>query len=54
MIDAAIAGEAAVYGAHSEKDLINAVDLWVEKFDPEAVVRSSAMPRRSLREEFDD
>ncbi|KAA0114358.1 HNH endonuclease signature motif containing protein [Mycolicibacterium sp. P9-22] len=53
LIDAAIAGEAAVYGAHSEKDLINAVDLWVEKFDPEAVVRSKRNTK-DLYVEFDD
>ncbi len=49
LIDAAIAGEAGAYGAHSEKDLINAVDLWVEKFDPEAVVRSTAQRQGPLR-----
>jgi hypothetical protein len=53
LIDAAISGEAAVYGAHSEKDLINAVDLWVEKFDPEAVVRSRRAAK-DLYVEFDD
>ncbi len=53
LIDAAIAGEAGVYGAHSEKDLINAVDLWVEKFDPEAVVRSKRNAK-DLYVEFDD
>jgi hypothetical protein len=53
LIDAAIAGEAGAYGAHSEKDLINAVDLWVEKFDPEAVVRSRRAAK-DLYVEFDD
>jgi hypothetical protein len=53
LIDAAIAGEAGAYGAHSEKDLINAVDLWVEKFDPEAVVRSKRNAK-DLYVEFDD
>ncbi len=53
LIDTAIAGEAGAYGAHSEKDLINAVDLWVEKFDPEAVVRSKRNAK-DLYVEFDD
>jgi hypothetical protein len=53
LIDAAISGEAAVYGAHSEKQLIGAVDLWVEKFDPEAVVRSKRNAK-DLYVEFDD
>jgi hypothetical protein len=53
LIDAAISGEAAAYGAHSEKQLINAVDLWVEKFDPEAVVRSKRAAK-DLYVEFDD
>ncbi len=53
LIDAAIAGEAAAYGAHSEKQLIGAVDLWVEKFDPEAVVRSKRNAK-DLYVEFDD
>ncbi|KAA0113111.1 HNH endonuclease signature motif containing protein [Mycolicibacterium sp. P9-22] len=53
LIDAAVAGEAGVYGAHSEKDLINAVDLWVEKFDPEAVMRSKRAAK-DLYVEFDD
>ncbi|KAA0117402.1 HNH endonuclease [Mycolicibacterium sp. P9-22] len=53
LIDAAIAGEATQYGAHAEKQLINAVDLWVEKFDPEAVVRSKRAAK-DLYVEFDD
>ncbi|WNG84510.1 DUF222 domain-containing protein [Mycobacterium sp. ITM-2016-00316] len=53
LIDAAIAGEAGEYGAHSEKQLIGAVDLWVEKFDPEAVVRSRRAAK-DLYVEFDD
>ncbi|KAA0113305.1 HNH endonuclease signature motif containing protein [Mycolicibacterium sp. P9-22] len=53
LIDTAIAGEAGEYGAHSEKQLIGAVDLWVEKFDPEAVVRSKRNAK-DLYVEFDD
>ena len=53
LIDTAIAGEAAAYGAHSEKQLIGAVDLWVEKFDPDAVVRSKRAAK-DLYVEFDD
>ena len=53
LIDAAIAGEAGEYGAHSEKQLIGAVDLWVEKFDPDAVVRSKRNAK-DLYVEFDD
>ena len=53
LIDAAIAGEAGEYGAHSEKQLIGAVDVWVEKFDPDAVVRSKRNAR-DLYVEFGD
>ena len=53
LIDAAISGEAGEYGAHSEKQLIGAVDLWVEKFDPDAVVRSKRAAK-DLYVEFDD
>ncbi len=53
LIDTAISGEAGEYGAHSEKQLIGAVDLWVEKFDPEAVVRSKRAAK-DLYVEFDD
>src|SRR3546814_20597652 len=53
LIDTAIAGEAGEYGAHSEKQLIGAVDLWVEKFDPDAVVRSKRAAKH-LYVEFDD
>ncbi|MCF6391768.1 13E12 repeat family protein, partial [Mycobacterium sp. MBM] len=53
LIDAAIAAEAGAYGAHSEKALIGAVDLWVEKFDPDAVVRSRRAAK-DLYVEFDD
>ena len=53
LIDAAISGEAGEYGAHSEKQLIGAVDLWVEKFDPDAVVRSTRAAK-DLYVEFDD
>ncbi|KAA0120934.1 HNH endonuclease [Mycolicibacterium sp. P9-22] len=53
LIDAAISGEAGVYGAHSEKQLVGAVDLWVEKFDPEAVIRSTRNAK-DLYVEFDD
>ncbi|MBX9918807.1 HNH endonuclease signature motif containing protein [Mycolicibacterium frederiksbergense] len=53
LIDTAISGEAGEYGAHSEKQLIGAVDLWVEKFDPDAVVRSKRNAK-DLYVEFDD
>ncbi|MCV7048173.1 DUF222 domain-containing protein [Mycobacterium frederiksbergense] len=53
LIDAAISAEAGEYGAHSEKQLIAAVDLWVEKFDPDAVVRSTRAAK-DLYVEFDD
>ncbi|WP_234904193.1 DUF222 domain-containing protein [Mycolicibacterium frederiksbergense] len=53
LIDAAISGEAGEYGPHSEKQLIGAVDLWVEKFDPDAVVRSRRAAK-DLYVEFDD
>ncbi|MGB5150321.1 MAG: DUF222 domain-containing protein, partial [Mycobacterium sp.] len=36
LIDAAIAGDATDYGTHSEKALLDAVDFWIEKFDPDA------------------
>ncbi len=53
LIDAAIAAEATEYGALSEAALIRAVDLWVEKFDPIAVIRSKAAAK-DLYVEFDD
>ncbi len=53
LIDAAIAAEATHYGALSEAALIRAVDLWVEKFDPIAVIRSKAAAK-DLYVEFDD
>ncbi|MCX2711401.1 DUF222 domain-containing protein [Mycolicibacterium sp. J2] len=53
LIDAAIAGEAAGYGARSETGLITAVDVWVEKFDPAAVLRS-AVAAKDTYVEFDD
>ncbi len=53
LIDTAIAAEAGEYGAHSEKALIGAVDLWVEKFDPDAVVRSRRAAK-DLYVEFGD
>ncbi|KUM10408.1 hypothetical protein AVZ31_01710 [Mycolicibacterium neoaurum] len=40
LIDAGIAGTAHQYGALSENALIRAVDYWVHKFDPIAVIRS--------------
>ena len=53
LVDAAIAGVAADYGTRSDDGLIAAVDLWVEKFDPAAVIRSrSAAKDRYV--EFDD
>ncbi|CDQ47114.1 HNH endonuclease signature motif containing protein [Mycolicibacterium neoaurum] len=42
LIDAGIAGTAHEYGALSEAALIRAVDFWVHKFDPIAVIRSKA------------
>ncbi|CDQ43106.1 HNH endonuclease [Mycolicibacterium neoaurum] len=42
LIDAGIAGTAHEYGALSETALIRAVDFWVRKFDPIAVIRSKA------------
>ncbi|MGB5151201.1 MAG: DUF222 domain-containing protein, partial [Mycobacterium sp.] len=53
LIDAAIAGDATDYGTHSEKALLNAVDFWVEKFDPAAVIRSKAAAK-DLYVDFDD
>ncbi|MGK2870017.1 MAG: DUF222 domain-containing protein [Mycobacterium sp.] len=53
LIDAAIGGEATHYGTRSEKSLIDAVDFWVEKFDPAAVVRSRRAAK-DLYVEFDD
>ncbi|MDO3400403.1 DUF222 domain-containing protein [Mycolicibacterium neoaurum] len=45
LIDAGIAGTAHQYGALSEAALIRAVDFWVHKFDPVAVIRSKAAAR---------
>ncbi|MGW0162943.1 DUF222 domain-containing protein [Mycobacterium sp. NPDC003323] len=42
LIDAAIASSAPEYGALSENGLIKAVDCWVHKFDPCAVIRTKA------------
>ncbi|MDO3399952.1 DUF222 domain-containing protein [Mycolicibacterium neoaurum] len=42
LIDAGIAGTAHQYGTLSETALIRAVDYWVHKFDPIAVIRSKA------------
>ncbi|MGU3499550.1 DUF222 domain-containing protein, partial [Mycobacterium sp. C31M] len=53
LIDAAIAREAANYGTKSEKGLVDAVDLWVEKFDPDAVIRSDPTAKDCYIE-FDD
>jgi hypothetical protein len=53
LIDAAIAGEAAGYGSRSETGLVAAVDVWVEKFDPAAVLRS-AVAAKDTYVEFDD
>ncbi|MEN4479529.1 HNH endonuclease signature motif containing protein [Mycolicibacterium cosmeticum] len=53
LIDAAIAGEACGYGLRSEAGLITAVDVWVEKFDPAAVLRSKAAAS-DIYVEFDD
>ncbi|MGK2854109.1 MAG: DUF222 domain-containing protein, partial [Microbacteriaceae bacterium] len=40
MIDAAIAASATEFGVLSEVGLTRAIDLWVEKFDPAAVIRA--------------
>ena len=53
LIDAGIAGEATTYGVLSEAALIRAVDFWVEKYDPIAVIRSKAAAK-DLYIEFDD
>ncbi len=53
LIDAGIAGEATTYGVLSEAALIRAVDFWVEKYDPVAVIRSKAAAK-DLYIEFDD
>ena len=53
LIDAAIAGEAREYGTKSETGLVGAVDVWVEKFDPVAVVRSK-VAAKDVFVEFDD
>ena len=53
LLDAAIAGEAGDYGTKSEAGLVTAVDLWVEKFDPDAVLRS-ANAAKDVYVEFDD
>ncbi|MGN7782672.1 DUF222 domain-containing protein [Mycolicibacterium sp. 22603] len=45
LIDAGIAGTAHQYGALSENALIRAVDFWVHKFDPVAVIRSRAVAK---------
>jgi hypothetical protein len=52
-IDEGIAGEAHDYGARSEAKLIDAVDFWVEKFDPAARVRSK-VAAKDIFIEFDD
>lgn len=53
LIDAAVAAEAATYGVRSEKSLIGAVDFWVQKFDPCAIVRSKRAAK-DLYVEFGD
>ncbi|WP_395311839.1 DUF222 domain-containing protein [Mycobacterium sp. AMU20-3851] len=53
LIDAAIACEAARYGTLSETKLTRAIDLWVQKFDPLAVIRSKTAAK-DLYVEFDD
>ncbi|MGU3500737.1 DUF222 domain-containing protein [Mycobacterium sp. C31M] len=53
LIDTAIAAEAAGFGTKSEKGLVDAVDLWVEKFDPDAVIRSDPVAKDTFVE-FDD
>ncbi|WP_395308395.1 DUF222 domain-containing protein [Mycobacterium sp. AMU20-3851] len=53
LIDAAISCEAARYGTLSETKLTRAVDLWVQKFDPIAVIRSKTAAK-DLYVEFDD
>jgi hypothetical protein len=53
LIDTAIAGDAADYGMLSEQSLTDAVDFWVEKFDPVAVIRSKTAAK-DLYVEFED
>lgn len=53
LIDAAIAGEAATFGALSDAALTRAVDFWVEKFDPIAVIQSNTAAK-NIYVEFDD
>ncbi|WP_395310013.1 DUF222 domain-containing protein [Mycobacterium sp. AMU20-3851] len=53
LIDAAISCEAARYGTLSEIKLTRAIDLWVQKFDPLAVIRSKTAAK-DLYVEFDD
>ena len=53
LIDAGIAGTAHQYGALSETALIRAVDFWVHKFDPIAVIRSKAAAKDRYID-FDD
>ncbi|MCF6386268.1 HNH endonuclease [Mycobacterium sp. MBM] len=45
LIDAGIAGSATEFGTLSEKGLIEALDYWVHKFDPCAVIRSQSAAR---------
>lgn len=42
LIDAGIAGSVTAFGTLSERGLIEAVDYWVHRFDPCAVIRSAA------------
>ncbi|GAA2558242.1 HNH endonuclease signature motif containing protein [Mycolicibacterium diernhoferi] len=53
LIDDGIATEATTYAVLSEAALIRAVDFWVEKYDPIAVIRSKAAAK-DLYVEFDD
>lgn len=53
LIDAGIAESAPEFGAMTEKGLIEAVDYWVHKFDPCAVIQSKAAARY-LHVEFGD
>lgn len=45
LIDTALAGAATTYGALSSAKAEQAIDVWVEKFDPAAVRRSRAAAR---------
>lgn len=53
LIDTGIAGDAANLGTLPEEKLITALDCWVQKFDPVAVIRSRAASK-NLYVDFDN